>query len=94
MAQLFSLGGSRAFMILYRHPRESCSGWTIFEMFFFMLAAGLAAYCVSSFFDTKWRGAVFTICYFVFGFGFWLLFFLWLLPAIARRQKKKRDKLK
>jgi hypothetical protein len=94
VAQLFSLGGSHAFMILSRHPRHSRNGWTIFEMFFFMLAAGLAAFCVSSFFDSKWRGAVFTICYFVFGFGFWLLFFLWLLPTIARHKKKKRDKLK
>jgi hypothetical protein len=86
------LGGKRAFMILSRHPRHSRSGWTIFEVFFFMLAAGLAAYFVSSFFSNSWRGVVFSICFVAFGFGFWLLFFLCLLPAIARRQKSRRDK--
>jgi hypothetical protein len=92
VAQLFSLGGKRAFMILYRHPRHSRSGWTIFEVFFFTLAAGLAAYLVSSCFSSSSRGVVFSICFVAFFFAFWLLFFLCILPAIVRHQKSKRDK--
>jgi hypothetical protein len=81
-------------MILHSHPKHSSGGWTIFEMFFVGLLAGLGAFVVSSFFDSHWRGVVFSICFFAFSFGLWLFIFLVLLPIIVRRQQRKRDKLK
>jgi hypothetical protein len=70
-------------MIFSRHPKHLSSGWTIFEVFFIMLAASVAAYLVSSFFSSNWRGVVFSFCFVAFGFGFWfwLLVFVLSVPS-------------
>jgi hypothetical protein len=81
-------------MILYRRSKCLTGGWTIFDMFHVMLAAGLAAFLVSIFFDHEQRAAVFTISFFVFYAIFGFLFFFWLIPAVVRRQQRKRDKQK
>jgi uncharacterized membrane protein len=63
-------------------------------MFFVALAAGLAAFLVSIFFDHERRASVFSVSFFVFYVLFTFLFFFWLIPAVARRQQRKRDKQK
>jgi hypothetical protein len=81
-------------MILYRRSKCLTGGWTIIDMFFKGVAAGLAAFLVSIFFNHERRGAVFTVSFFVFYVLFTFLYFLWLIPAMARRQQRKRDKQK
>ena len=81
-------------MILRCHSKYSSGGWTIFDMFFIALAAGLAAFLVSLFFVREHRAAAFSISFFVFDFIFAFLFFFWLIPAVIRRQQRRRDKQK
>jgi hypothetical protein len=81
-------------MILYRRSKCLSGGWTIFDMFFVALVAGLAAFVVSIFFDHERLAAVFTVSFFGFYFIFAFLFFFWLIPTVARRQQRKRDKQK
>ena len=94
VAKLGSLGGKATFMILYRRCKCSAEGWTLFDMLFVMLAAGLAAILASIFFDRERRVAVFCVSFFVFNFIFAFLFFFWLIPTLGRRQQNKRDKQK
>jgi hypothetical protein len=89
-----SLGGKATFMILSRRSQYLTGGWTIFDMFFVALAAGLSAFLVSIFSDHERRAAVFTVSFFIFYFIFAFLFFFWLIPAVVRRQQRKRDKQK
>jgi uncharacterized membrane protein len=63
-------------------------------MLFVMLAAGLAAFLVSIFFDREHRAEVFEGSFFVFVFIFAFLFFFWLIPMLVRRHQNKRDKPK
>ena len=63
-------------------------------MLFIMLAAGLAAFLVSIFFDRERRSMVFCVSFFVFDFIFAFLFFFWLIPMLVRRHQNKRDKQK
>jgi hypothetical protein len=77
-------------MILYRHPKRSSAGFTIFDVLVLM-AACLPAFWVSSYFHGVWREVVFWVCYLVFGAGLWCFIFLWPLPAIVRHQQSKRD---
>jgi hypothetical protein len=81
-------------MIWFRRPKYSSRGWTVFDMLFVMLAAGLAAFLVSICFDRHSRGRVFFISFIVFQFIFSFLFFFWLIPALVRRQRNKDDKQK
>jgi hypothetical protein len=94
VAQLSTSGGKATFMISYRRSKCLTGGWTIFDMFFVALAAGVAAFLVSIFFDHERRAAVFTISFFGFYFIFAFLFFFWLIPTMVRRQQRKRDKQK
>ena len=81
-------------MILRCHPKYASGGWTIFDMFFVTLAAGSAALLVSICFPRELHGAVFVISYVVFSFIFWFLYIFWLIPALMRRQQKKRNEQK
>jgi hypothetical protein len=63
-------------------------------MLFVMLAAGLAAFLASIFFDRERRGAAFCITFCVFDFIFAFLFFFWLVPMLVRRHRNKSDKQK
>ena len=90
----YLLGGSKMFMILSRHSKYSIGGWTIVDMFIFMLAASLPAFLVSMFFDREWRILVFFICFVAFNVGFYIFTFHWLLPTLARHQRSRPDKEK
>ena len=65
-------------------------------MLFIMLAAGLAAFLVSIFFDRERRSMVFCVSFFVLVIfsSFARLFFFWLIPMLVRRHQNKRDKQK
>ena len=82
------------FMILSRRSKYSIGGWTIVDMFIFMLAASLPAFLVSMFFDREWRILVFFICFVAFNVGFYIFTFHWLLPPLARHQRSRPDKEK